>query len=744
MSTYHGIEIKKSHKGLFTRKAKEHGSTPAKYAAHVLANKDKYTAETVKQANFARNARKFKHKQNGGDNSDQAASDLIKQYQQQNNNPMNGLTPPGGNPVAQPPVSPQQNAVNTGLFNGYMNQPYDMTPVNGAPTSGVHNQPRQYKTQLNPYVQDANVAIMGATAIADTFNNINNGRYEHQQYEKAIQPRPYRNNDQQGLNPLPAYTQYGGFGNEGMPYLPYLDPHYKQAIAPYQNGGDINPGLPYLPYLDPTTKYYPLQNGGVVPAYVYPPAASPNQGQPRYNFATGTQPTNADSTAYVQNYNAVLNGTSPNTPFVDPNANNLPPTSADNARFDAHQFLLQAMQGKRGAPASKDSYRRTLEPIYHADSKRYLKTVEPIYHDPAHSNAHRYLSTPQSVDTVGETMADFMGKQKQNGGDINEGLPYLPYRNPIEVYDPNAKYVFQNGGGPTAAKAAEILHDGTANGKPLTDKQRRYMAWVANGKKQNGGNSAAFASVKQGAANDPNAQNQPVQVNPTNAPVPVATPPVQPASAASNAPADDPDAYYKSNATLQYFKTQLNNQLQQKNPQGYQDYLGGLQQIQTDPTIPLTQKVAARQQYAQNSKFNDYLAPDEVKKSLGSDYDTYINSLKTVSEYNKSHGQQPLYGNVEGENDPTKLNYGRRFATITTNPSVDSTIKHPNGTATTIRKNYVYNPQTKQVELQQSTLQNGGYAEGQEVDLSPEEYQHLLSQGYELEQLDGSARPQMS
>lgn len=38
---------------------------------------------------------------------------------------------------------------------------------------------------------------------------------------------------------------------------------------------------------------------------------------------------------------------------------------------------------------------------------------------------------------------------------------------------------------PSKSKAREILHDGTANGKKLTDKQRRYMDWVAS--KQAGG-----------------------------------------------------------------------------------------------------------------------------------------------------------------------------------------------------------------------------------------------------------------
>ena len=54
-----GIHIKKSHRGLFTKEAKAHGMEVQEFASHVLANKDKYSPEVVKRANFAKNAAKF-------------------------------------------------------------------------------------------------------------------------------------------------------------------------------------------------------------------------------------------------------------------------------------------------------------------------------------------------------------------------------------------------------------------------------------------------------------------------------------------------------------------------------------------------------------------------------------------------------------------------------------------------------------------------------------------------------------
>lgn len=55
------IHIKKSHEGLFTAKAKRAGMSVQAYAKKVMANKDRYAKSTVKQANFARNSKKFKH-----------------------------------------------------------------------------------------------------------------------------------------------------------------------------------------------------------------------------------------------------------------------------------------------------------------------------------------------------------------------------------------------------------------------------------------------------------------------------------------------------------------------------------------------------------------------------------------------------------------------------------------------------------------------------------------------------------
>ena len=64
---YGGIHIKKSKRGTFTAEAKRRGISVQELAARILANKSKYSSAMIKKAVFARNARKWKHKEFGGE-----------------------------------------------------------------------------------------------------------------------------------------------------------------------------------------------------------------------------------------------------------------------------------------------------------------------------------------------------------------------------------------------------------------------------------------------------------------------------------------------------------------------------------------------------------------------------------------------------------------------------------------------------------------------------------------------------
>lgn len=61
MANKSGIHINPKNRGKFTAKADAAGENVQEYASHVLADKGRYDKETVEQANFARNAKDWKH-----------------------------------------------------------------------------------------------------------------------------------------------------------------------------------------------------------------------------------------------------------------------------------------------------------------------------------------------------------------------------------------------------------------------------------------------------------------------------------------------------------------------------------------------------------------------------------------------------------------------------------------------------------------------------------------------------------
>ena len=59
------IHINPAHEGDFTAEAKKRGMSVQAFATKVLANKERYSPKLVKQANFARNAKSWKHQEGG-------------------------------------------------------------------------------------------------------------------------------------------------------------------------------------------------------------------------------------------------------------------------------------------------------------------------------------------------------------------------------------------------------------------------------------------------------------------------------------------------------------------------------------------------------------------------------------------------------------------------------------------------------------------------------------------------------
>ena len=65
-----GIHIKEKNKGKFTQAAKQRGMEVQEFASHVLSNRDEYSPTLVKRANFAHNAKAWKHAKGGNLYSD--------------------------------------------------------------------------------------------------------------------------------------------------------------------------------------------------------------------------------------------------------------------------------------------------------------------------------------------------------------------------------------------------------------------------------------------------------------------------------------------------------------------------------------------------------------------------------------------------------------------------------------------------------------------------------------------------
>ena len=150
------------------------------------------------------------------------------------------------------------------------------------------------------------------------------------------------------------------------------------------------------------------------------------------------------------------------------------------------------------------------------------------------------------------------------------------------------------------------------------------------------------------------------------------------------------EEYYQSSAKLAYYKDILNGKLKAKNPEGFKGFFKDLMPLR------LNGKHDDANAYIQNAPWDDYLSNQEVRSTLGEDYDDYVKSLKAVNSYNVAQGQQNLYGNIEGLNDVENLNYGRRFASLMLTPTMTVYNKDRN---TTYKREYTYNPQTKKVEF---------------------------------------------
>jgi hypothetical protein len=152
--------------------------------------------------------------------------------------------------------------------------------------------------------------------------------------------------------------------------------------------------------------------------------------------------------------------------------------------------------------------------------------------------------------------------------------------------------------------------------------------------------------------------------------------------------------FYKASAKLSYYKDILNDKLKQKNPEAFKEYFKGLVELRKQG------KSSESQKYIQDQAYNEFLSPSEVSDILGEEnYSRYLQSVKTVNNFNVQQGKQPLYGTIEGENDLAKLNYGRRFASLQITPSLSV---FNQSTGKKYERAYQYNPSNDLITFTES------------------------------------------
>jgi len=121
-----GIHIKPENRGKFTAWAKEHGMGVQEAANHIMANKDKYSSTLVKRANFAKNARKWHHGNDG----------LNLPYRP------NAVSTPDNPILYQDPLEEARNNISN-----YFNNPQNNQVINDASLNGDSNLQTAFQDQ---------------------------------------------------------------------------------------------------------------------------------------------------------------------------------------------------------------------------------------------------------------------------------------------------------------------------------------------------------------------------------------------------------------------------------------------------------------------------------------------------------------------------------------------------------------------------------------------------------------------
>lgn len=360
---------------------------------------------------------------------------------------------------------------------GRQNQPVDLIPTQDTfdpsklPFSQTPGNLVKQKGKKNPvgdFFDVFNPLALGATAFANTVTDYKNRRDEQQQYLNYLQSRNYQNFNEEGLNPNPIYTQYGG---EAIPYIEYNGE--RCTIPTYQVGGT-----------------YPMyQVGGTYPMYSL--GGEPTldlQTYPEYKDGGFGPYSRKEVLDYLKGWDGYSvawmgkGGFNPGEVNAILNAG-----SVNGHKVTARQRKFFELVSKGKSPAEARAIINKQSPAEDNDADEAKTGGKWIP-----NNLHKGRCTPMGTAECPPGSPQYRLAQtfkKHHGFHQFGGHPMKML--PTDMFGNVQKYPY--GGGPlTSEGAKEILRDGTVHGNPLTPAQKRYFGFVAGGGKphQMGGASA--------------------------------------------------------------------------------------------------------------------------------------------------------------------------------------------------------------------------------------------------------------
>lgn len=319
-----------------------------------------------------------------------------------------------------------------------------------------------------------NTAAQFTTGLANEITDVKNRRNERKQYLEALQPRNYESYSEEGLNPLPIYTKYGGGYHMGgephdemmevpkgyhmMPDGSLMSDAEMYAYGGYpemKSGGKwiqkaINPK--HKGYCTPMTKSTCTPRRKALAMRFKHGDLSKKQTGGTYKTQAEILAANAEAKAFAARH-SLGKGINPEDAYV-----------AKKVGDPVLQYFDELGRPYVAPKTITSKYKFSVPDEVSINDIYKTREGTFMYDDPHTGNA-------TAIDPSVLNLPRFRKSKEEVAKDLMARMPY--------------------GGGPlTSSGAKEILRDGKVHGKKLTPAQKRYFGFIAGGgkpKKETGG-----------------------------------------------------------------------------------------------------------------------------------------------------------------------------------------------------------------------------------------------------------------